>query len=112
MGEIIYGAGESYEFDDRALAHVQEAVGAKLRRQEAFYLSWRQSDGTPEQRVSLWLAPSIALQFHYLGSRTATLNPSWLRAMELTATGDGGMFVLDEEDAEGYLNARRRPESI
>ena len=41
MGMLVYGFnGESYEFDDRTSSHLKIAIVTKLRRHEAFLLSW------------------------------------------------------------------------
>lgn len=103
MGHLVYGAGTSYDFDDRALAHVKVAVGAKLRRQESFYVSWVVPVSEGSGRVSIWLSPSIPLQFHFRDKRPTQLNRVWLKALELTAMSDRGMVVLDEEEAEAYV---------
>lgn len=103
MGELIYGGETRYEMEDRTLAHVKVAAGAKLRRQESFYLSWVVPASAGSGRVSLWLSPSIPLQFHFLGNTAPALNPVWLRAMELTAVSDRGMIVLPEKEADSYV---------
>ncbi|WP_456302343.1 DUF7882 family protein, partial [Streptomyces bacillaris] len=38
MGALIYD-GQSFEFDDRALAHLQAVITMKLRRREPFLLT-------------------------------------------------------------------------
>lgn len=103
MGELVYGAGTSYEMDDRTLAHVKIAAGAKLRRQESFYLSWVIPANSGSGRVSLWLSPAIPLQFHFRGNTAAQLNRVWVRALEMTAISDRGMVVIPEEEAEAYI---------
>lgn len=106
VGELVYGSGTSYELDDRTLAHIKVAVGAKLRRQESFYLSWVEPDGSDTGRVSLWIAPSIPLQIHFLGNTAASINATWIRALELSSVGDRGMVVVPEADAESYVRSR------
>ena len=106
VGELVYGSGTSYELDDRTLAHIKVAVGAKLRRQESFYLSWVEPEGSETGRVSLWVAPSIPLQIHFLGNTAATINATWIRALELSSVGDRGMVVIPEADADAYVRSR------
>ncbi len=103
MGELVYGAGTSYAFDDRTLAHVKVAAGAKLRRQESFYVSWVIPATEGSGRVSIWLSPSIPLQFHFRDKRPTQLNRVWIKALELTAMSDRGMVVLVEDEAEAYV---------
>lgn len=110
MGELIYGAETSYPMEDRTLSHVKAAVGAKLRRQESFYLSWVVPASNGSGRVSLWLSPAIPLQFHFLGNTSPTLNPIWVRALELTSVSDRGMIVLPETEAEAYV--REHPATL
>lgn len=110
MGELIYGAETSYPMEDRTLSHVKAAVGGKLRRQESFYLSWVVPAASGSGRVSLWLSPAIPLQFHFLGNTSPTLNPVWIRALELTSVSDRGMIVLPEAEAEAYV--REHPTSL
>lgn len=103
MGQLIYGSGTSYELEDRTLAHVRLAAGAKLRRQESFYLSWSVSDDPLMGRVSVWLSPSTPLQIHFLGNTAPAINPVWIRALELSAVGDRGMIVMAESEAEDFV---------
>lgn len=103
MGELIYGAETSYTMEDRTLSHVKVAAGAKLRRQESFYLSWVIPSSSGSGRVSLWLSPAIPLQFHFLGNTPPKLNPLWIRALEMTAVSDRGMVVIPEAEAEAYI---------
>ncbi len=42
MGTLIYGdSGLIVDFDDRVLAHLQIVIGAKLRRHEGFFFTWK-----------------------------------------------------------------------
>jgi len=41
MGKLTYDSTLTVDFDDRVLAHLQLVIGAKLRRAESFYFSWR-----------------------------------------------------------------------
>lgn len=106
VGELVYGSGTSYELDDRTLAHIRVAVGAKLRRQESFYLSWVAPNSPDVGRVSVWVAPSIPLQIHFRGNTAASINATWIRALELSSVGDRGMVVIPEAEAEEYLRSR------
>lgn len=103
MGQLIYGEGTAYDMDDRTMSHVRVAVGVRLRRQEAFYLSWTNSHAIGSGRVSLWLSPSIPLQFRFNGSRSVELNREWLRALDASAFNEGGMIVMPESEAPTYV---------
>ena len=103
MGHFVYGAGAKYEFADRTLAHVKVAAGAKLRRQESFYLSWVKPVSEGSGRVTVWMAPSIPAQFQFKTREPATLNREWVKALAMTAMSDRGMVILDEEEAAAYV---------
>lgn len=103
MGNLVYASAAKFEFDDRVLSHVKVAVGAKLRRQESFYLSWTLPSSEGSGRRSLWVSPSIPLEFHFRSSRAPEINRVWVLALELSASGDRGMIVMPEADAEAYV---------
>ncbi|QYH36249.1 hypothetical protein [Salinibacterium sp. M195] len=103
MGQFVYGAGAKYGFSDRTLAHVKVAAGLKLRRQESFYLSWVKPSSEGSGRVTVWLSPSIPLQFQFTTPRAEELNRVWLKALAMTAMSDRGMVVLDEQEAAAYV---------
>lgn len=103
MGYLIYGAGAEYEIDDRVLAHLKIAVVAKLRLQESFLLNWSLSPSDGSGRVSLWLSPSVPLQFRFSGSKPPELNRLWLQALAHSAHSSRGMILLAEAEAEAYL---------
>lgn len=104
MGYLIYANTAEYEIEDRTLSHVKVAVVAKLRRQESFLLSWGPTSSDGSGRISLWLSPSIPLQFRFSGSRAPELNPAWLQALAHSANGTRGMIVMTEKEAELYLS--------
>lgn len=102
MGHLIYGAGQEYEIEDRALAHLKVAVGLKLRRQECFFISWTNSVERGSGRISLWVSPSIPLIFRFSGSRSPQLNPVWLDVLRDLAHTPRGMILISEAEAEAY----------
>ena len=104
MGQLIYGAGTAYDMDDRTMSHVKIAVGIRLRRQESFYLTWSVPQSLGSGRVSIWLSPSIPLQFHFAGSRPVELNRDWLRALDATAFNEGGMMIMPESESASLLS--------
>ncbi|QYH36250.1 hypothetical protein [Salinibacterium sp. M195] len=107
MGELIYGSGTRYSIEDRTLAHIRVVTGARLRRHESFYLSWVSTNDPDMGRVSVWLSPSIPLQFHFFGNTPPKINPDWISALELNAAGDRGMVIMTEAEATNYI--RQRP---
>lgn len=57
MGKLIYDGEVAVTFDDRLLAHLQAVIGAKLRRSESFYFTWKDSVQTGGGRTTIWLGP-------------------------------------------------------
>ncbi|MFZ4894239.1 hypothetical protein ACL9RL_07300 [Plantibacter sp. Mn2098] len=103
MGYLIYGAGAEYEIEDRALAHLKVVIGSKLRRQESFFLNWANEPDQGSGRLSLWLSPSIPLQFRFFGSRAPELNRAWLEVLSDTAHTPNGLQIVPESEVDAYL---------
>ncbi|WKK73021.1 hypothetical protein Q0F99_09270 [Rathayibacter oskolensis] len=60
MATLTYGPQNlEIEFEERVLAHLKVAVLSKLRRNEAFSLSWSEDASTGHGRSSVWLHPSV-----------------------------------------------------
>lgn len=75
MGYLVYGNGDfRIHFDDRTLTHMKAVVISKLRRQEGFTLSWRAEPGEAMGRSTLWMHPSIPLQFEFDEAERPKLN--------------------------------------
>jgi hypothetical protein len=101
MGKLIYGSpGTEIEIDDRALAHIKVAVLAKLRRDEKFAMSWQHGQEGGGGRSTIWLHPSIPLQFVFNGSKQPTLNRAWIDELLATANSAGGLQLVPEPDGE------------
>lgn len=103
MGQFVYAVSPPFDFDDRVLSHVKIVVGAKLRRKESFYLGWTVPSEKGSGRIAIWLSPSIPLQFRFRSTAPGHINRVWIHAMELSAMGESGMLVIDEDAAEDYV---------
>ena len=103
MGQFVYGVNTRYEFDDRTLVHLRLAVGAKLRRHESFYLSWVIPAERGSGRVTVWMSPSIPVQFELRSNTVVDVNAGWVKALAMTALSDRGMVILNEAEVSGYL---------
>ncbi|WP_213815309.1 ATP-dependent DNA ligase [Glaciihabitans sp. dw_435] len=99
MGNLSYAAEFIVDFDDRTLAHLQIVIGTKLRRGEAFYLSWKDDTRIGNGRTTIWLHPSIPLVYKYFGSKMPVLNRNWLDELTVSANTPGGLQVLPEPTA-------------
>ncbi|GAA0996532.1 DUF7882 family protein [Subtercola frigoramans] len=97
MGKLVYGdAGTEIEFDDRVLTHLQIVIGAKLRRRESFFFSWKDDPSVGDGRSSIWLDSSVPLYFRFSGSRVPTINRDWITAMTASANSGAGLTFIEE----------------
>jgi hypothetical protein len=96
VGKILYGdSGVEIVFDDRDMAHLQLVIGAKLRRRESFFFSWKDDPSVGDGRSSIWIDAAIPLYFNY-GSKQPTINREWLELLTLSANSAQGMQFMDE----------------
>jgi hypothetical protein len=96
MGKLTYDSTLTADFDDRVLAHIQVVIGAKLRRGESFYFSWRDDPQSGGGRSTIWLHPGIPIAYKYFGSRSPALNPEWIEALMSAVNSSGGLQVVPE----------------
>jgi hypothetical protein len=115
IGTLIYGrSGITVAFDDRMLTHLQMVIGAKLRRNEGFFFSWKEDATTGTGRGSLWLSSAVPLSFAYQSSARTAINPAWLEALAVSANTPQGLVALEEPaavepEAEIPTPMRREP---
>lgn len=96
MGTLTYDASTKVEFDDRALAHLRVVIGAKLRRGEPFYPSWRDDRSAGEGSSTIWLHPAASLRFTFHGSRDIVVNRQWIEELMTMANSSGGLRLTPE----------------
>ncbi|MGX5681117.1 DUF7882 family protein [Schumannella luteola] len=97
MGYLLYGRpAEEIEIEDRILAHIKIVILAKLRRDESFALSFEHDVADGSGRSTIWLHPSIPLQFNFLGSRQPLINRAWLETLVVAANSNDGLRLLPE----------------
>lgn len=109
VARLIYGASrESYEFDERTLSHVKIAIITKLRRHESFLVTWDVPVEQGSGRISLWMSREIPLAFEFRESSPPSLNQRWMEALLLSSQRTGGMVLMREDEAEGYVEERGR----
>ena len=93
MGRLIYGSDrQSFDFDDRVLAHLRVVFMNKLRRSEPFLFHLTEATGSR----SLWVHPAVPLVFHFYGSRQPALNRAWIEALIAAASGAHGLTLVPE----------------
>jgi hypothetical protein len=95
MGTLRYGS-DHLELDDRTLAHVQVVVVAKLRKGEAFLLSWNVDPEKGSGRYALWMETGVPIVFRYEGSRPIRINRAWLDAMMERSYTLAGLDLMPE----------------
>lgn len=102
MGRFIYAGSpnDSYRLDDRVLAHLDFAIGAKFRLGDSFAFTLEGDDLRAGVGYhTLWMHPSISLQFRYDGDRAAiAVNPGWVGALIGSASSEGGLRVRSPPD--------------
>ena len=98
MGQLLYGTPpESFELDDRTLAHVEVVTLAKLRRNESFAISLDRPEGG---RSTIWIGTNVTLQFRFVEGRQE-INRAWLDQLIDSANTPGGLRIEAEPTAEG-----------
>lgn len=97
MGQLHYDAVASFAFDDRSLAHLRAVIVAKLNLQESLVFTWLDAG----QQRSIWIHPSIPLQFEFDAEQTPELNPAWIEQIMVLANSTTGLRWIEEPDSEG-----------
>lgn len=93
MGRLLYGSdGQSFDIDDRALAHLRVVFMNKLRRSEPFLFHHAEVSGTR----SMWIHPAVPIVFHFYGSRPPAMNRDWVEALMREASGPQGLTLVPE----------------
>jgi hypothetical protein len=95
MGNLHYD-GHTFAFEDRTLVHLQVAIGAKLRRNESFFPSWKRPTSEGSGHLSMWMQPSIPLLFEFVGNRDPHINPAWIQQLTESSNSGGGLHLLPE----------------
>jgi hypothetical protein len=95
MGSITYD-GMVVHLDDRALTHLQIVIVNKLRKGEAFLMSWKDSPDVGDGRSAIWMHPHMLLYFKFEGSRVPIINNEWLAELAASADSSRGLVVTAE----------------
>lgn len=103
MGTLIYGGTIKVALEDRMLRHIELVIGAKLLRDEAFFVSWRQADDY--ERVTVWVSKTIPLVFAYQEDIRPTINEDWIHLLADVANSPRGLVFLPEPHKEPARSA-------
>ena len=96
MGTLTYDSTMKIDFDDRLLAHFRLVIGMKLRRNESFFLNWKDDTSIGDGSSTIWLNPSIPIAFKFHGSRDVAINPRWLEDLVALANSASGLRASSE----------------
>jgi hypothetical protein len=97
VGTIYYGGSATpIHIEDRALAHLKVVIATKLRRGEAFTVSWTHPDDQPRGRSTVWLHPSIPLRFVFDDPEATPLSREWIEDLANSANSSGGITLVAE----------------
>lgn len=107
MGTISYDH-LVVKVDDRTLAHLQIVIVNKLRRGEAFLMSWKDSVDAGSGRSAIWLHPGVLVHFKFDGSRAPAINQEWLASLARSAESSRGLIVTAEDGAVPELAQKAR----
>jgi hypothetical protein len=97
MGCLYYGAQGMYKFDDRTLSHLRTVIASKLLRHESFVFTWNEG----ESQRTIWLHPSLALDFTFDGNDDLAVNRAWIEALSSLANGPAGLHLVSEPTEAG-----------
>lgn len=113
MGKFLYEGNIKTEIEDRALAHLQLVITAKLRRGEPCAFTWKEDVSVGGGHTSVWLHPGSALVFKFHGSRPPAINRAWTEALAFTANSPTGLYLVPEPAegaATGAIETVSRPQ--
>lgn len=96
MGKFIYDGGPKTEIEDRALAHLQLVMTAKLRRSEPFAFTWKDDSSVGGGRTTVWVHAGSSLVSKYAGSRQPSINRAWVDALAYTSNAPTGLYLVPE----------------
>jgi hypothetical protein len=100
VGKFIYDGNIKVDFDDRVLTHLMVVIGAKLRRGESFFFSWKDDPSIGDGRTTIWLHSHASMVYKFYGSRRPPLNPAWIDALSHTANSSAGLYLVPEPAEE------------
>jgi hypothetical protein len=112
MGKLVYGpSGSTFSLDDRILAHLQSVVIAKLRRGESFVLNLDPGRGMGQGRRTVWVQPSLFLEFRYDGGRQPALDRGWVEQLMNGANSAAGLNIAADFHLPGEVVPELLPDA-
>jgi hypothetical protein len=106
VGRLLYGSdGQSFDLDDRVLAHLRVVFMNKLRRAEPFLFHHTEHAGIR----SLWVHPAVPIVFQFYGSRSPAINRVWVEVLMREASSAHGLRVVPEPNGASPAAADDEP---
>jgi hypothetical protein len=99
MGKFVFETSTKVDIEDRALAHLEHVITAKLRRGESFTFSWKEDLSVGSGRTTVWVHPHSSIVYKFYGGRAPSISPAWLHALAYTAASPRGLYLVPEPDA-------------
>ncbi|MGO4691624.1 DUF7882 family protein [Glaciibacter sp. 2TAF33] len=96
MGKLHYG-NQSFDMDDRLLAHLQLIIGIKLRRGENFFMAWKAPASAGEGRRAVWIDNGVPIHMEYSGGRLPKMNMAWAEKLADAANKGGGLMIMADD---------------
>ena len=94
MGTLYYGAARTpVSIEDHVLAHLKVVITSKLRRNEAFLVSWTEPVENGSGRGSIFIHPSCDLLYRFDGSRPAEIDQEILESMSADSMSGRGLII-------------------
>ncbi|MEL4317902.1 hypothetical protein WJX64_02690 [Leifsonia sp. YIM 134122] len=96
MGILHYGT-QTFDMDDRLLAHLQMIIGIKLRRSESFFMTWNESSTSVDARRAIWIDNGVPIYMEYDGRLQPPMNMDWAEKLANSANKGGGLIIMAED---------------
>lgn len=96
MGKLEYNSSRPpIEIEDVTLAHLKIIIGTKLRRQEAFMMTWLPEDKNPAGRLTVWVHPSIPLVMAFDEAAMPRIDGARIARMMESLNAHGELLIDD-----------------
>lgn len=96
MGRLEYNSSRPpIEVDDETLAHLKVVIGAKLRRQESFMMTWLPDEKSTAGRLTIWMHASIPLIIAFDDPVMPLIDPQRIERM-MEHLSRRGELILDK----------------
>ncbi|WP_233194108.1 ATP-dependent DNA ligase [Cryobacterium sp. M25] len=85
------------------VSQLKIVILAKVRRGESFSFSWEYTAAAGSGHSSIWIHPTIPLQFNFQGSKEPLLNRAWVEELVRISNTPAGLRVTPEPPQPGEV---------